>query len=161
MEQIVYLKWNSIEQPAKRVFLILLCCLQHPSGVWIKSCVMIGYHVGGRWTHLACTGLPALIPGKGGKKKKKRFIIFGLCHWWSHKKWQKTVLSKKDFHRFNVLQHNWLSIPVLKIHESFLILNKVRWFCYINPTKLVQLRWLDISLVLYLGFYWPRLQLGP
>ena len=94
----------------------------------------------------------------------KRFIIFGLCHWWSHKKWQKTVLSKKTYktHRFNVLQHNWLSIPVLKIHESFLILNKVRWFCYIiNPTKLVQLRWLDISLVLYLGFYWPRLQLGP
>ena len=92
MEQIVYLKWNSIEQ---RVFLLLLCCLQHPSDVWIKSCVMIGYHVGERWTHLACTGLPALIPGKG--KKKKRFIIFGLCHWWSHKKWQKTVLSKKTY----------------------------------------------------------------
>ncbi|RMX37921.1 hypothetical protein pdam_00023986 [Pocillopora damicornis] len=58
----------------------------------------------------------------------------------------------QDSHGFNVLQHNWLSIPVLKIHESFLILNKVRWFCYIiNPTKLVQLRWLDISLVLYLA----------
>ena len=60
----------------------------------------------------------------------------------------------QDSHRFNVLQHNWLSIPVLKIHESFFILNKVRWFCYIiNPTKLVQLRWLDISLVLCLDFY--------
>ena len=60
----------------------------------------------------------------------------------------------QDSRGFNVLQHNWLSIPVLKIHESFLILSIVRWFCYIiTPTKLVQLRWLDISLVLYLGFY--------
>ena len=161
MEQIVYLKWNSIEQPAKRIFLILLCCLQHPSDVWIKSCVMIGYHVGGRWTHLACTGLPTLIPGKGGEKV---YNFWTLSLMESQKVAEDSLIKEnlQDSHRFNVLQHNWLSIPVLKIHESFLILNKVRWFCYIiNPTKLVQLRWLDISLVLYLGFYWPRLQLGP
>ena len=116
---------------------------------------MIGYHVGGRWTHLASTGLPALIPGKG-KKKKKVYNFWTLSLMESQKVAEDSLIKEnlQDSRGFNVLQHNWLSIPVLKIHESFLILNKVRWFCYIiNPTKLVQLRWLDISLVLYLGFY--------
>ena len=92
----------------------------------------------------------------GEKKKKKKVYNFWTLSLMESQKVAEDSLIKEnlqDFHRFNVLQHNWLSIPVLKIHESFLILNKVRWFCYINPTKLVQLRWLDISLVLYLGFY--------
>lgn len=99
---------------------------------------------------------------RGGKKKVYNFWTLSLME--SQKVTEDSLIKEnlQDSHGFNVLQHNWLSIPVLKIHESFLILNKVRWFCYIiNPTKLVQLRWLDISLVLYLGFYWPRLQLGP
>ena len=92
----------------------------------------------------------------GGKKKEKVYNFWTLSLMESQKVAEASLIKEnlQDSHRFNVLQHNWLSIPVLKIHESFLILNKVRWFCYIiNPTKLVQLRWLDISLVLYLGFY--------
>ena len=94
--------------------------------------------------------------GGGGKKKEKVYNFWTLSLMESQKVAEDSLIKEnlQDSRGFNVLQHNWLSIPVLKIHESFLILNKVRWFCYIiNPTKLVQLRWLDISLVLYLGFY--------
>ena len=111
----------------------------------------------------SCLHRTACFDSRQGGKKKKVYNFWTLSLMESQKMAEDSPIKEnlQDSCGFNVLQHNWLSIPVLKIHESFLILNKVRWFCYINPTKLVQLRWLDISLVLYLGFYWPRLQLGP
>ena len=104
----------------------------------------------------SCLHRTACFDSRQGEKKKKVYNFWTLSLMESQKVAEDSLIKEnlQDSHGFNVLQHNWLSIPVLKIHESFLILNKVRWFCYIiNPTKLVQLRWLDISLVLYLGFY--------
>ena len=104
----------------------------------------------------SCKHRTACFDSRRGEKKKKVYNFWTLSLMESQKVAEDSLIKEnlQDSRGFNVLQHNWLSIPVLKIHESFLILNKVRWFCYIiNPTKLVQLRWLDISLVLYLGFY--------
>lgn len=104
----------------------------------------------------SCLHRTACFDSRQGGKKKKVYNFWTLSLMESQKVTEDTLIKEnlQDSHGFNVLQHNWLSIPVLKIHESFLILNKVRWFCYIiNPTKLVQLRWLDIGLVLCWGFY--------